>query len=190
MDNNEIKELLKTRLDEKRFSHSLCVADEAVRLAKIYGANEDEAYFSGLVHDITKNASDDEHLKLFHSFDIILSDIELHKNKLWHAISGSVYVKNILNIDNEDIINAVRYHTTARANMSKLEKVVYLADFTSADRTYGDVDIMRRLVEVSMEDAMTYSLSYIIGELIKSRSPIHPDTLAAYNEVILKQERS
>ena len=85
------------------------------------------------------------------------------------------------------MLQAVRYHTTARAGMSLLEKVLYLADFTSADRDYPDVDVMRRLVDVSIEEAMDYALTYSIRELLEKQQAIHPDTLAAYNELVLSK---
>ena len=71
----ELKILLKTRLNEKRYIHSLAVADEAKRLAELYGGDKEKAYLAGLLHDITKNAPDEEHLNIFNSFDIILSVI-------------------------------------------------------------------------------------------------------------------
>ena len=100
----EYKNLLKSRLKEKRYNHSLCVADEAKRLALKYGADPDKAYLAGLLHDITKNSEEKEHFDLFSQYGVILSPIEKSSQKLWHAMSGSLYVKNILNIDDEEII--------------------------------------------------------------------------------------
>ena len=185
MNDMYFKEILREKLDDYRYQHSLCVADEAVRLAIKYGADKDAAYLAGLLHDITKKASREEHLKIFGDFDIILTDVEKSSDKLWHAMSGALYVKNNLKIENDEIISAIRYHTTAKKNMTLLEKVLYLADFTSAYRTYDDVEVMRRLVDLNMEDAMAYSLKYTITELTGYGSAIHPDTLEAYNEVIL-----
>ena len=92
---DKYKKILKQRLNEKRYYHSLCVADEALRLAKKYGANPDKAYLAGLLHDITKNSSDQEHLKIFDSFGLILTDTEKTAKKLWHAISGAAYLEHI-----------------------------------------------------------------------------------------------
>lgn len=183
---DEYKALLKSRLNEKRYLHSLAVADEAVRLAELYGADKCKAYLAGLLHDITKNASNEEHLKIFKAFGIMLTDVEMSAQKLWHAISGSAYVRHFLNIDNEEVINAIRYHTTAKANMSRLETVLYLADFTSLDRDYEDVDVMRSLVNKSENEALCYALKYTINELLNKGAPIHPDTISAYNDIVLK----
>ena len=182
----EYKEILKKRLTPKRYNHSLCVADEAVRLAKKYGGDLEKAYLAGLLHDITKNATAEEHLNIFSQFDIMLNDVELSAEKLWHAISGSVYIEHILGISDKEIITAVRYHTTARENMTQLEKLLYLADFTSADRDYNDIDIMRQKVEISMEAALDYALSYTINDLVSRGKPLHIDTVKAYNQNALK----
>ncbi len=187
MDYDKIREILKQKLKEKRYIHSECVADEAKRLALKYGADSEKAYLAGLVHDITKNDSSEEQLLFFERFGIILDDISKNSEKLWHAVSGSAYVEKVLGITDRDIIDAIRYHTTARENMTTLEKVLYLADFTSRDRDYSDVDVMRRLVDISMEDAMEYALTYTINELVEKKKQIHPDTLSAYNEVMKRR---
>lgn len=182
----EYKKILQERLTPKRYHHSLCVADEAVRIAAKYGGDTEKAYLAGLLHDITKNASEEEHLHIFREFDIMLNDIEKNAEKLWHAISGAAYIEHMLGINDTEIITAVRYHTTARKNMTQLEKILYLADFTSADRDYDDVDIMRQKLEISMEDALQYALSYTINDLVSRDKPLHLDTVEAYNENALK----
>lgn len=186
----EYKKLLEKRLTPKRYNHSLCVADEAVRLARKYGADEAQSYLAGLLHDITKNASKEEHLNIFDTFGIILSNVEKSAEKLWHAISGSAYIRYVLNITDEDIIEAVRYHTTAKADMPLLAKILYLADFTSADRDYEDVDEMRRLVDISMDEAYAYALRYTVIDLATNNRAIHPDTLDAFNEIMLKRSKT
>lgn len=182
----EYKQLLNKRLNEKRYLHSLAVADEALRLAKKYGASEQKAYLAGLLHDITKNAPREEHLKLFRTFGIMLNNVEENAGKLWHAISGSVYVRYVLNIQDEEIVEAIRYHTTAKADMPLLAKILYLADFTSADRDYEDVDVLRGLVDQSLDEAYAYALSYSVIDLAQQHRAIHIDTVNAYNEIMLK----
>lgn len=186
-DYEKYKKLLAERLNEKRYYHSLCVADEAKRLAIKYGADAEKCYLAGLLHDITKNTSNEEHLKIFDTFGIMLT-AEEGSFKLWHAISGALYIKYVLNIDDEEIYDAVRYHTTAKANMPLMSKILYLADYTSRDRDYEDVDIMRKLVDISIEEAMKYALKYTITDLVNLDRVIHPDTVSAYNEVMLKDK--
>ncbi len=182
------KQILKQRLNEKRYYHSLCVADESKRLAKKVEVDTEKAYLAGLLHDITKNTSKEEHLQIFSEFGIILNDIEKNAEKLWHAISGAAYVENVLGINDDEIIDAIRYHTTAKSDMSPLCKVLYLADFTSLDRDYPDVSVMRELVDKSMESAFVYALQYTIKDLADSKSAIHFDTLSAYNQAVSNSE--
>lgn len=186
----EFKALLERRLTPKRYHHSLCVADEARRLAGKYGASEEKAYLAGLLHDITKNAPEEEHLNIFNTFGIMIDDIERSSEKLWHAISGAAYVRYVLNVQDEQIIEAIRYHTTARAELPLLAKILYLADFTSSDRDYEDVDVMRELVDKSLDAAYAYALRYTVLELAGKSCAIHSDTVSAYNEIMLKKEEN
>ena len=106
---------------------------------------------------------------------------------LWHARSGEVFLRHILGVTDEAILSAVRYHTTGRAGMSLLEQVVFTADFTSADRNYPDVDVMRAKADRSLIEAMRYGVEYTIGDLQKQQRAVHPDTLALYNEIVLSE---
>jgi nicotinate-nucleotide adenylyltransferase len=126
-------------------------------------------------------------LLFFDKFGIILSDTEKFSQKLWHAISGAAYVENELGINDKEIVSAIRYHTTAKENMTLLEKIVYIADFTSEDRKYSDVDVVREMVDESLEKAIVYALKYTICDLTKKNMPIHEDTLKAYNYLLIQE---
>ncbi|MBQ9414221.1 MAG: nicotinate (nicotinamide) nucleotide adenylyltransferase [Clostridia bacterium] len=184
----QIKEIIRARLKPKRYAHSLAVAEEAKRLAAAYGADPGKAYTAGLLHDIMKNTEDEAQLQILNDFGILLDEVTRCSPKLWHAISGAAFIERVLRIDDPEIVTAVRYHTTARSGMSLLEQVLYLADFTSADRDYRDVDVMRRLVDEDKDAAMTYALAYTIKDLVKHGRPVHPDTLEAYNDYIMKKD--
>ncbi len=181
----EYKDILKSKLIEKRYNHSLCVADEALRLANKYGGDPEKCYLAGLLHDITKNVSEEEHLKIFETFGIILSCVEKNAKKLWHAMSGEAYLRYVLGIKDEEVLDAVRYHTTAKENMSLTAKILYLADFTSADRDYEDVEVIRSLADKSLEEAIIYALKYSIVDLVNRNKAVHIDTLQAYNSYCL-----
>ncbi|MDD2363050.1 MAG: nicotinate-nucleotide adenylyltransferase [Oscillospiraceae bacterium] len=177
-------EIIRGRLSPRRFNHSLAVAEQAAHLATIYDADPKKAYTAGILHDIMKDAGAQAQLQMLSDFDIILYNVEMGIPSCWHAIAGAAFIEHILRIDDNDIINAVRYHTTARAGMSPLEATIFIADFTSADRDYPDVDEMRRLAEQGMEPAIEYALSYTIRELAAKSALIHPDSVHAYNQQI------
>lgn len=176
--------IIREKLDDYRFEHSLAVAEKAEELAQKFGADKEKAYLAGLLHDITKNFSKDEQLQFFGSSAIMLSNVEKASPKVWHAISGATYIKNVLKIEDSEIINAVRYHTTGREDMSLLEKIVYIADFTSKDRNYPDVDILREKVNDNLDDGIVYALRHTIHSLSQKNQAIHPDTLSAYNQLL------
>ena len=177
--------IIRSRLSDYRFRHSLCVAEEARRLALRYGADPDKAYTAGILHDIMKDTDFDAQRKILADYDEELDAVEEHSRTLWHARTGEVFLRRILGIEDEDILRAVRYHTTGRVGMTLLEKVLFVADFTSADRNYPDVDVMRRHADESLDAAILYGVDYTIRELIERGNFIHPDTVALYNDVIL-----
>ena len=174
-------------LSEYRRVHSLNVAEEAVRFAKKYGGDAEKARLAGLLHDITKETKGEIQLQIIENGGIILTELERRSPKLWHAISGACYVRDVLGIDDPDIFNAIRFHTTARAGMSQLEKLIFLADFTSAERNYPDIDVIREHAENSIEEGMLYGIKFTISRLAGSGDLISPDALAAYNDILLNK---
>ncbi len=182
---NDYVSLLEEHLSEYRVFHSKCVAKSAKRLAEKYGGDPEKAYTAGLLHDIMKEANEIDTFEFCERYGIELTPLEKCAPKLWHAITGSVYVRSVLGITDPEITVPIRYHTTGRAGMALCEKILFIADFISADRDYGDVDVMREKAEKSLEEAMLYGLGYTIDELAQRRRAIHPDTIAAYNDIIL-----
>lgn len=184
----KIIELIRSKLELKRFQHSLNVAESARYLAEKYGGDADKAYTAGLLHDIMKNSSPEEQLGVITEAGLELLPEERANKKLWHAIAGAAYIKMVMGIDDKEIYRAVRYHTTGRAKMTLLEKIVYLADYISAERNYKGVDDMRRLCDESMDEAIIYALEFGIPDLVKKGSVIHPDSVDLYNEVVMKKQ--
>lgn len=183
---DRFRRVIRARMGEKRYIHSCNVSDEAVRLAKKYGADEEKARLAGLLHDVTKETPHPEQLAFMEEHSVPLTKLERSSPKLWHAISGSVFIRDVMDITDEDIINAVRYHTSGRENMSVLEKCIFIADFTSAERNYDDVEVIRSLANKSLEEAMRYGLAFSISDLALKNAAIDPNAIACYNEVVLE----
>ena len=182
----EYEEIIEKRMKAGRFKHSKNVAKEAVRLAKKYGADVQKAETAGTLHDATKETPDSEQLELIERAGIVLTPLERSTRKLWHAISGAAFVQVELGITDEDIINSIRYHTTGRAGMSLLEKVIFIADFTSAERDYDGVDKMRKLADKDLDEAVLEGMSFTIADLAQRKLTIAPDTFMGYNDVSFK----
>lgn len=187
MNLNDYKKIIKEKMGDFRYEHSVNVSKEAKKLARLYGANEEKAQLAGILHDITKEMPKDEQLQIIVDSGIILDNVQKNAPKLWHGISGSIYVQQNLCIDDEDILNAIRYHTTGRANMSLLEKIIFIADFTSEERTYSGVATMRKKSRKSLDEAMLYAYKFTFKDLSKREIAIHPDEVACYNDIILQK---
>ena len=181
----EYKKIIKSMMSENRYNHCVNVSKEAVKLAKRYGGDEEKAAVAGILHDITKEMPKEEQLQIMLDSGIILDDIQKNAPKLWHGISGSVYIKKHFGIEDEDILNAICYHTTGRAGMSLLEKIIFVSDFTSEERTYKGVATMRKKSRKSLEDAMLYGFKFTFSDLSSRELAIHPNELACYNEIVL-----
>ena len=187
---SELKNILKARLSQKRYTHSLNVAEEAIRLAEEFGANKSDAYLAGLLHDICKEIPHDEQLKMVSKSQRDVTDVERSSPPLFHAVSGAWYTENTLEIRNEDILNAIRYHTVARENMSQLEKIIYLADLVSADRNYNDVSKMRKIAHQDLDKAMLSALKFSIEYVVAKGALIPVHTINAYNQYALQKKNA
>lgn len=186
-DENECLRELRSRLSEHRYTHSLEVARSAVTLCERFGGDREKAYAAGLMHDVLKEQEKTEALAYFAAHGVTLTPTELHAPKLWHAMAGAIFLKENYGFD-DDIISAVRYHTTGKENMTQLEKILFVADFISADRDYPGVEDMRERAESSLELTMEEGLRFTIYELSSEGRPIHPDTVACYNQILLRNK--
>ncbi len=182
--NEEIKKQLRDTLKESRYGHSLRVADRAAELAEIFGEDSDKAYTAGLLHDIGKVRDEDTMLKICSNFDIILKE-KIREDKVnLHCEFGKLIAQKVYGIDDEDILNSIRYHTTGRENMSRLEKIIYLADYTEYGRKFEGVEEARELSERNLDEAMVHVLENTIVHLIDSGKILHLDTVRARNFLI------
>lgn len=181
---NQIIEILGKKLTNKRLNHSLMVAKAARTLAKQYNVDSEKAYKAGLLHDVMKNESRENQIREIKLAGMELEDDELENDKLLHAPAGAAYVINNMEERDKDLINAIRYHTTGRRQMSQLEKIVYVADLISADRTYDDVEIVRQKAKKSLEQAIFYIISFQISYLAQNSMFIGKNTVDLYNEML------
>lgn len=180
-DPSEMKKYLKEHLSQKRYTHSLNVAEECRKLALKYGEEPDKAYFAGLLHDICKELHDDEQKKLVLESNFTVCREELETRSLWHAIAGAYFIKTNFGIEDIDILNSVRFHTVGRAGMTRLEEIVYLGDLISADRDYKDVDRMRKISYTSLDRAMLEAFAFSIKSVVKKGGLVPICTAEGYN---------
>ncbi len=169
--------LLRTRLSEHRLKHSLGVMKEAETLAKIHGADLQKARIAGLLHDMTKEYSKEEHFRLFEKYRVALDEnLKTNKN-LWHALSASVDITETFGITDPEIASAIRYHTTGKANMSLLETILYIADLTDETRDYDDVDFYRALARENVEKAVLIAMRWCKADVERRGLEVHEDMI-------------
>lgn len=181
----EINRELQTRLSSKRYRHSIGVAEEAERLAERYGADEKQAYLAGLIHDCAKEVSESETLRLLKEFGIACDAVALHTPKILHGPLGACIAKRDFQVEDEEVLDAVRYHTTGKAGMSLLAKIIYIADYIEPNRTYPDVEKLRKLTYKDIDAAILFGIDYTIQEKIAHQGLIHPETLECRNDILL-----
>lgn len=164
----KLRETVKPLMTPDRYHHSLCVERQAVHLARLYSVEVNKAAAAGILHDICKNMPRGVLLQMLQNSATMI-DIDFEKQpQLMHGFAGAVYIRDKLGITDVDILNAVGYHTTARAHMSLLEQIIYLADLTSRERDYREVDDLRALTEQSLQGAMLASLTNMVNEYLPS----------------------
>ena len=183
-------EYLKEHLSQKRYTHSKNVSDASVMLAKKFGYPDvEKARFAGLVHDICKEEPEDVQYTLMMQSAMDVCAEERSAFKVWHGIAGAELLRTKFGVMDMDVLSAVRYHTTGRENMTLLEKVVYIADYISADRRYPGVERMREKAYRSLDEAMLEGLQFTVIENVKKGFPIHEDSVKAYNFIAISYER-
>lgn len=186
----ELTDILDIRLSKKRYQHSLNVAEEAKRLAEHYGFGDvQKAYKAGLIHDICKEIPKEEQLAMVKSSRMDVTDVEIATPPLYHAIAGAWYAETVLGVHDADVLSAIRYHTVGRAGMSRLEEIIYLADLISEDRSYKDVNKMRKYAYQSIEKAMLEALRFSVTDVVSKGSMLPRHTIEAYNRYVAARKK-
>lgn len=185
---NEIIEYLKNNLKESRFKHSLSVRDTAIKLAQKYNCDIKKARIAGLVHDCAKNIKPDEIINICTKAGYDLNEVEIKNPQIAHGLAGSIIAKKKMGITNEEILNAIRFHTTGKKDMTLLEKIIYIADYVEPLRDFPGVNELRKTVNNNLDEAMLLSFNQTINYVIGKGMLIHLDTVEARNYIIYCKE--
>lgn len=188
MEYEEIENDVKSVLSEYRFTHSLGVVKKAVELAKIYGVQEETAKKVGIAHDIAKEMTDEEMLEYVKNNNIEIDEIETVKPSLLHGKIGADIAAKKYGFT-EDMVNAIKWHTTGRENMSMLEKIIYVADKTEENRkgTRFNLEKSRELSTQNIDETLIFLMNEFITYNVKNEWLIHPETINARNDLLLNQ---
>ena len=173
-----LEETVVKLLKENRVAHVLGCRDAAVELARQYGENEVDAARAGLLHDITKALDGPLQLTLCSEYDILLSKFSQENPKTLHALTGSLVAEQVFG-ENQAVVTAIRYHTTGRPAMSRLEKILYLADYIEANRNFPGVDRLRAAAHRSLDEGMLMGLEMTLSQLREQKRQISQNSIDA-----------
>jgi nicotinate-nucleotide adenylyltransferase len=165
-------------LKHKRIPHVLGTEQEAIHLAERYGADVHRARVAALLHDCTKKLEMDDQLALCEKYRIGLDELEQHALKLLHAKTGAAVARDVFGVDDE-IYNAIYWHTTGHADMTLLEKIIYLADYIEPSRDFPGVDKLRKVCYDNLDAGLELGLGMTVEEMRERGNPVHRATLEA-----------
>ncbi|GCL68253.1 hydrolase [Veillonella tobetsuensis] len=182
MDIKEIETDLSNKLSKKRFIHTLGVVNSAMYLAQKYGANIENAHLAALLHDCAKE------IPLLEMRDLVANlpcdQDMLHSGALLHGLAGMVLANTQYGVTNPDILEAIRVHTTGKENMSKLDKIIFLADYIEPNRKFPGVNDIRLAAEQSLDAGVLCGFDMTIRHLIDRGDSIYPLTILSRNDLL------
>ena len=175
---SQLRPVALSYLKHKRIPHVLGTEQEAIRLAERYGADVEKARRAALLHDCTKKLDMEEQLALCRRYGIQLDELEQKALKLLHSKTGAAIARDVLGVD-DDIYSAIWYHTTGHAGMTKLEKIIYLADYIEPSRDFPGVDKLRKVCYEDLDRGLLMGLEMTIEEMTSMGNPVHHATIEA-----------
>ena len=175
---DELRCVALSYLKPRRMAHVLGTEETAVKLARCYGADEKEARIAALLHDCTKKLNIDEQLALCEKYGLQLDEMQTWALKLQHAITGAEVARDVFGVS-DAVYEAIRWHTTGKADMTVLEKVIYLADYIEPTRDFPGVEELRNAVWEDLDRGLLLGLQMSVQEMESWGNPVHEDTLRA-----------
>ena len=177
----EIRKKLKKALDKDRYEHTKGVMYTAGCMAMAYGYDMNKAMLAGLLHDCAKCMPLGQMVKA--AKDEKLDPVMKESKALMHAVAGMHIAQDVYDVHDPEVLGAIRWHTTGHAHMTKLEKIVYLADMIEPNRKpYPGLDALRKLCMTDLDEAMHMALLMSLEHVREQGKPLHPDTMAALAE--------
>lgn len=182
----KIRQQLKAMLSPSRYEHTLSTQKEAIKLANQNGVNENKASLAALLHDCAKNMDTDEMVEYITMERMRIDEITMLNPSLLHAMAGKVIARYKFGVTDEDILGAIEFHTTGKPNMTKLQKIIFLADVIEETRHYDGVEEIREIAYQDMDKAIIKSLDRIISFILNENKLLHPNTIQARNYLIIR----
>ena len=174
----ELRACSYSMIKAKRIAHVQGTEGEAARLARRWGADEEKARRAAILHDCTKYLNMEEQLQLCAKYGIVLDDLERQAVKLLHAKTGACVARDVYGVS-DDMYEAIFWHTTGKADMTLLEKILYIADYMEPTRDFPGVERLRALAYEDLDAAVCLGCEMSIQEMHDRGLPVHPNTVKA-----------
>jgi len=185
---DEMKQYLKENLLENRYNHTLRVMETAIKLAEINNVDKEKAKIAALGHDIAKNMTIYDLKELIEKNNIVLSADEEKAPELWHAMVSPILGREVFKIEDEEILSAMRWHTTGKENMTKLEKIIYIADMIEPGRNFNGVEKLREIAFKDLNQGLLNCLTHSLKYLLDKGFPININSVKARNYLLLNKD--
>lgn len=169
---DELRPIALSYLKPKRMPHVLGTEQEAVRLVRRYGGDETQARIAALLHDCTKKLDMAQQLALCEKYGIMLDELEQKALKLLHSKTGAAIARDVFGVE-DAVYDAILYHTTGKPDMTRLEKIIYLADYIEPTRDFPGVDELRKTVYEDLDKGLLMGLTMTIQEMEEMGNPVH-----------------
>ena len=169
---DELRPIAMSYLKPKRMPHVLGTEQEAVRLVRRYGGDETQARIAALLHDCTKKLDMAQQLALCEKYGIMLDELEQKALKLLHSKTGAAIARDVFGVE-DAVYDAILYHTTGKPDMTRLEKIIYLADYIEPTRDFPGVDELRKTVYEDLDKGLLMGLTMTIQEMEEMGNPVH-----------------
>lgn len=186
MEREQALAIVRKQMHEKRYIHTIGVMETAVLLAEKYGVDTKKAEMAAIFHDYAKCRSIQEMEEIIIR-EHMSPDLLDHNKELWHAPVGAYLVSKEVGIKDNDILQAITYHTSGHEHMTMLDKVIWIADYIEPGRKFPGVDEVRALAWQDINQALLQALKNTISFLMERNQRIYPLTVKTYN-AILKEE--
>jgi nicotinate-nucleotide adenylyltransferase len=184
VNNSELREQIKKIMPEKRYIHSLGVADTAVKLAGIYGVSPEKAEMAGLLHDIARDYDNVLMLQMCENYSIVPDDVEKAVPDLLHGKVGACIAEDRFRIKDSEILHAIKFHTTGCKKMSILDKIIFIADMIELGREFPGVERLRESALAELDRSVLEGLNSTIRFVLERGLSIHINSVEARNELL------
>ena len=179
----QAKKLVRKNLSEKRYTHTKNVKKMAVKLAKRWGADPEKAALAAILQDAAKELPKDRQLQIFAENAIIAENAPMRPTSVWHGIAAAILCETEWGVHDPEVLSAIRCHTTGKPGMSLLDKIIYMADMTSAERDYPGVEALRDEEFEDLDMALLHALKRTVDFVKEKGGRLDDQSVAAYEDL-------